>query len=64
MLAEDTKPHVRIASAQISDGTTLTFAGGDIVVFVGPNNVGKSAALRNLRILLSDKAYTEVVKGY
>lgn len=33
---------------QFSDGTELQLAENDIVVFVGPNNAGKSAALREL----------------
>jgi ABC-type hemin transport system ATPase subunit len=52
MLTGQAKPRIRIASAQVSDGTTLTFSGGEIVVFVGPNNAGKSAALRNIEALL------------
>jgi ATPase subunit of ABC transporter with duplicated ATPase domains len=63
-LAEDTRPRIRITSAQVSDGTTLNFAGGEVVVFVGRNNAGKSAALRNIDALLrSSKHFTEVVKA-
>lgn len=40
---------VSISSATFSDGTTLTLQPNDIVVFVGPNNSGKSAALRDIR---------------
>ena len=58
------KPHVRIASARVSDGTTLAFAAGEVVVFVGPNNAGKSAVLRNIYMLLRNAEYTgEAVKS-
>ena len=43
------EPIVTISAATFSDGTTLKFNEGDIVVFVGPNNAGKRPrALRNL----------------
>lgn len=41
---------VSISSATFSGGATLTFRPNDIIVFVGPNNSGKSAALRDLRL--------------
>ena len=42
------KPRLSFETITFSDGTTLTFERDDIVVFVGPNNAGKSAALREL----------------
>jgi ABC-type cobalamin/Fe3+-siderophores transport system ATPase subunit len=42
-------PTVSIQSALFSDETKVTFTNDDIVVFVGPNNAGKSAALRNIK---------------
>ncbi len=33
---------------RFSDGTTINLSEGDIVVFVGPNNAGKSAALAGI----------------
>lgn len=40
---------VSISSATFSDATSLTFQPNDIVVFVGPNNSGKSVALKDIR---------------
>jgi energy-coupling factor transporter ATP-binding protein EcfA2 len=63
-MPDRTKPHARVASAEFSDGTRLTFSGGDVVVFVGPNNAGKSAALRNIRELFQNASHiTEVIKA-
>lgn len=55
------KPSAFIDSLTFSDGTTLSFAKGDIVVFVGPNNSGKSAALRNIRAKFQQKNEVGVV---
>src|SRR5882724_127172 len=49
----DKAPSLWINTVTYSDGTTLTFSQGDIVVFVGPNNSGKSAALRGKKDKLS-----------
>jgi len=40
-----------------SDGSILNLKECDIVVFVGPNNAGKSAALRDIETLASDSSY-------
>ena len=47
---ESTLLHPRLSFETItfSDGTTLTLNEDDIIVFVGPNNAGKSATLREL----------------
>jgi hypothetical protein len=42
-------PKAWIDSATFSDATKLRFSHGEIIVLVGPNNAGKSAALRGLR---------------
>ena len=42
------RPKLFFETITFSDGTTLTLDEDDIVVFVGPNNAGKSAALREL----------------
>src|SRR5688572_18965178 len=42
-------PRVWISQFTGSDGTAVDLTGHDVVVFVGPNNAGKSAALRGLR---------------
>ena len=41
-------PKLSFETITFSDGTTLALDEDDIVVFVGPNNTGKSAALREL----------------
>lgn len=58
------KPRVWINEATFSDGTSLTFDKNDIVVFVGPNNVGKSAALKEMHTFLRQKQDTgKVIKA-
>lgn len=42
------RPRLSFETITFSDGTTLTLDDDDIVVFVGPNNAGKSATLREL----------------
>lgn len=42
-------PSLFIKSATFSDTTTIEFNDNDIVIFVGPNNAGKSVALKNLK---------------
>lgn len=42
------RPRLSFETITFSDGTELTLDEDDIVVFVGPNNAGKSAALREL----------------
>ncbi|MYA87237.1 MAG: hypothetical protein F4X97_02070 [Boseongicola sp. SB0662_bin_57] len=42
------RPRLLFKTITFSDGTELTLEEDDIVVFVGPNNAGKSAALREL----------------
>lgn len=41
-------PHAYVQNCQFSDGTTIEFEPNDIVVFVGPNNSGKSQALKDI----------------
>ena len=45
---------VQIASVTFSDGKILPMAAGAILVLTGPNNVGKSSALREIRDFLID----------
>lgn len=42
------QPSLNIKSLTFSDGTTLQVADGEIIVLVGPNNAGKSAALKDI----------------
>jgi ABC-type transport system involved in cytochrome c biogenesis ATPase subunit len=46
------RPLLTFESITFSDGDTLNLNEDDIVVFVGPNNAGKSAALRELEMFL------------
>ncbi len=46
---------VWISEIKFSDDTTLQFEKNDIVVFVGPNNAGKSASLKEAATLLRTK---------
>ncbi len=50
-----------ISKATFSDGTTVTFDQNDIVVFVGPNNCGKSRAIGGMRTLLERPAEKGIV---
>ncbi|MFZ0930030.1 MAG: hypothetical protein WAN11_15600 [Syntrophobacteraceae bacterium] len=52
---------VSISSARFSGGARLTFQPNDIVVFVDPNNSGKSVALRNLRSCAEKKDESGIV---
>ena len=45
------KPKVWIEKIKFSDNSEVTFDANQITVFVGPNNVGKSASLKELNIL-------------
>lgn len=45
------RPNIYVQSLTFNDGTTLPVNKNDIVVFVGPNNVGKSQALKDVECL-------------
>lgn len=49
-------PRVAISQLKFSDGTEVPFAESDVVLIVGPNNAGKSAALRAIRDKLQNSA--------
>jgi energy-coupling factor transporter ATP-binding protein EcfA2 len=55
-------PSLSFKSITFSDGTELTLDEDDIVVFVGPNNAGKSAALRELESWVARSRSGLVVK--
>lgn len=57
-----TTPKLSFEKVTFSDGQTLTFDEEEIVVFVGPNNAGKSAALRDLQDNLAKPRSGPVVK--
>lgn len=54
---ESTSPRVAITSLTFSDSTTVTVSANDVVLVVGPNNAGKSAALRAIRDKLQNAAH-------
>jgi energy-coupling factor transporter ATP-binding protein EcfA2 len=61
--AEILRPRLSFESITFSDGTVLKFDDDDIVVFVGPNNAGKSAALRELEAWVARSNGGVVVHG-
>lgn len=54
-------PTLSFREITFSDGTTLSVEPDDIVVFVGPNNAGKSAALRELELQVARRQSGSVV---
>jgi energy-coupling factor transporter ATP-binding protein EcfA2 len=53
-----------LTSLTFSDGTRIDLSQGDIVVFVGPNNSGKSVALKGIEGLVTNLADpNQVVQG-
>ena len=60
---EPQRPKLFFETITFSDGTTLTLEEDDIVVFVGPNNAGKSAALRELEGWVARSTSGHVVKN-
>jgi predicted ATPase len=63
VLPEPLRPRLSFETVTFSDGTTLSFEDDDIVVFVGPNNAGKSAALRELEAWVVRSQAGVVVKS-
>jgi energy-coupling factor transporter ATP-binding protein EcfA2 len=57
------RPTISFESITFSDGQTLAFDDDEIIVFVGPNNAGKSAALRELQNWISRSQVQTVVRG-
>ncbi len=49
------KPRIWISEITFNDNTTIHFEKDDIVVFVGPNNAGKSASLKEIATLIATK---------
>ena len=49
------RTRIWISEITFSDDTTLQFEKDDIVVFVGPNNAGKSASLKEAASLVKAK---------
>ena len=57
------RPSLSFESITFSDGQTLDFADDEIVVFVGPNNAGKSASLRELQNWIARSQSQSVIKN-
>lgn len=61
------RPGISVTKVTFSDGSNFAFGTGDIVVFVGPNNSGKSVALAEIYSAISivpeDLPGSKVVKG-
>ena len=55
------KPRVWIHEATFSDGSKVTLNFDDIVVLVGPNNSGKSVALKNIEQKAKEKTSSTIV---
>jgi ABC-type cobalamin/Fe3+-siderophores transport system ATPase subunit len=55
------RPRLYLKSISFSDGQTLELEDDEIVVFVGPNNAGKSAALRELEAWIGQSTPQKVV---
>jgi hypothetical protein len=58
-----TLPSITFESLTFSDGTTIELDRDDIVLFVGPNNAGKSEALRDLQGHIGGSGQGTVVKS-
>lgn len=57
------RPTLTFETITFSDGQTLSFEPDEIVVFVGPNNAGKSAALRELQEWIKKSQAQNVIKN-
>jgi AAA domain, putative AbiEii toxin, Type IV TA system len=57
------RPAVTIESMKFSDGTVIALEANDIVLFVGPNNAGKSLALRDIQEHIGVTANRKVINS-
>jgi hypothetical protein len=55
------KPNLLIDSVTFSDGTIVEFEDDDVIVLVGPNNAGKSVALKNIKEKANRREFIGVV---
>lgn len=55
------RPSVTFESLTFSDGTKIELDQNDIIVFVGPNNAGKSAALKEIEEYVGQSANRRVI---
>lgn len=56
------RPNLFIEKLIFNNGTTLQVGKGDIIVFVGPNNVGKSQVLKDIHNLSGNDINSIVIK--
>lgn len=59
----ETDPSVHFKSIVFSDGTKIDLEPRDVVVLVGPNNAGKSLALRELDMMLRNEQVKKVFRS-
>ena len=59
----DNSPSVTFQSIAFSDGSVVSLDPNDVVVLVGPNNAGKSLALRELEQHVGKSVETTVIKS-
>jgi energy-coupling factor transporter ATP-binding protein EcfA2 len=57
------RPSLSFSGITFSDGQTIRIEPGEVVVFVGPNNAGKSAALRELHQWVGRSIAQKVIVG-
>lgn len=62
--AATNRPHAWIESIRFNDGSTISLSKDEIIIFVGPNNAGKSAILKEIdRRLTYGKRPTTVIES-
>ena len=59
----NSSPSVTFESLTFSDGTTIELDSADVIVLVGPNNAGKSLALRELDDYIRGRQESKVFKS-
>ncbi len=57
------RPSLYASEVTFSDGTTINLEADDLVILVGPNNSGKSAALRQIQSALAHNVTRPVVRS-
>ena len=57
----DERPQVTFESVTFSDGTLVEIESHDVIVLVGPNNAGKSLALRELHDYVGGKPESRIL---
>jgi energy-coupling factor transporter ATP-binding protein EcfA2 len=60
-LTATAEPNLTITTIRFSDGSVVNLDSGDVVLFVGPNNAGKSEALRAIRNKVTNPKYESPV---